>query len=298
MNRNPDQCAERLRRYAISITPEVEGRHLATLRAALANTPASTVASRRRPLRHRISFALASLILATAPVGVAVAAEDTVPGDLLYPVKQLTERVRSVIDHDLPAEHRIDELETLLDRDAEATVIARQMERARLALENLDDGAELRRRFERAVDRIRPVGDNPPGDGPTTSNPPGDGRGGEGTGGDRVGGNGEGGGVGNQGTSGEGSSDPQGTVEAPRPAHQDENGNDDTGGVQDGDGPANSIEDASTSSTYEAMRSLATIRHEAGASGAGAATDADPVTPPEQVGNEEASAGQSTHPRR
>ncbi len=175
MSGRPDQSLERLRTYAVEVDEAVALRHLAAMRSALAEAPATAAvspvtASSRGRLRHRIAASLAGLILAGAPVGAAVAAESTVPGDLLYPVKEVTERVRSIVDHDIIAEHRVDELETLLDRGADPETLARQTERARLALAGVGDDSALQIRFRRALGRVDEAGgpggaDNGPDDG-------------------------------------------------------------------------------------------------------------------------------------
>ena len=48
-----------------------------------------------------------------APAGLAAASEGSVPGDTLYPVKQLSERVLVLFDSEVIARHRLEEIETL-----------------------------------------------------------------------------------------------------------------------------------------------------------------------------------------
>jgi len=181
MSRRSNHRLQRLRAYEVEVDEAVARRHLAAIHSALAEADQATAPaiafSPRRRLRHRAAAALAGLVLAGAPVGAAVAAEGTVPGDLLYPVKQVTERIRSVVDHDIVAEHRVDELETLLDRGADEETLARQMTRARLALDEVGDNAELQLRFQHALGRMEQNGDG------AGNGPGGDG----GTGGDRHG---------------------------------------------------------------------------------------------------------------
>jgi hypothetical protein len=155
MSRRSNHRLERLRAFEVEVDEAVARRHLAAIHSALAEAdPATAPAvafSPRRRLRHRAAA--------------AVAAEGTVPGDLLYPVKQVTERIRSVVDHDIVAEHRVDELETLLDRGADEETLARQMTRARLALDEVGDDAELQLRFQHALGRMEQNGDGA-GNGP------------------------------------------------------------------------------------------------------------------------------------
>jgi hypothetical protein len=85
----------------------------------------------------------------------AVAAEDSVPGDFLYPVKQVTERVRGFVDRDLAATHRVEEVERLLFERAPRAEIARAFERAEIAAAELADPTPLDSRLERVRERIR-----------------------------------------------------------------------------------------------------------------------------------------------
>ena len=65
--------------------------------------------------------------------GAALAAEGAVPGDLLYPVKIAAERVLLLVDPNIEAEHRIEELEMSWSRtmswDELADLCARMTER-------------------------------------------------------------------------------------------------------------------------------------------------------------------------
>jgi uncharacterized membrane protein YgcG len=109
----------------------------------------------RLGFRRRFATALATLTIVVVPVGAAVAAEGSVPGEGLYPVKQATERIRGWIDHDLAATHRVEELEVLLDRDADDELVAETAERATIAVTELDDPGELGPRLDQAQKRIR-----------------------------------------------------------------------------------------------------------------------------------------------
>ena len=75
-----------------------------------------------------------ALLLPTA----ALAAEDAVPGDVLYPVKQSTEWVRSLIDPTVVQEHRVDELEIVIDRGAPIDVIVDRFDASVDAVDELD----------------------------------------------------------------------------------------------------------------------------------------------------------------
>jgi hypothetical protein len=105
------------------------------------------------PWRRRIAVWVAAAFSVGLPVA-AVAAENTVPGDLLYPVKLVVEPVRSLFDSDVAAVHRVEELERISESDAPATDVDRAFDRAERAA---DDAAspELVQRVERVRDQIR-----------------------------------------------------------------------------------------------------------------------------------------------
>lgn len=145
---------QRLAAYRTEIDEGVRERHLAQMGVALRAAP-TTAASTRLGFRRRFATALATLTIVVVPVGAAVAAESSVPGEGLYPVKQVTERMRGWVDHDLVAIHRVEELEVLLDRDANDELIAETADRAVVAVAVLDDPGELGPRLEQAQNRIR-----------------------------------------------------------------------------------------------------------------------------------------------
>lgn len=123
------------------------------------------VTARRAP--RRLSTVLVTASLVVLPTGIALAAEGSVPGDVLYPVKKVTEQIRSLVDDDVVAEHRIEELEKLVAADASAEVIAEQVDRAAVAVDRLPAGHQLGSRLDQAtagvaVDRVV---DDPPGPG-------------------------------------------------------------------------------------------------------------------------------------
>ncbi|MCP4247373.1 MAG: carboxypeptidase regulatory-like domain-containing protein [bacterium] len=99
------------------------------------------------------------------PTGIALAAESSVPGDALYPVKQVTERIRSLVDDDVVAEHRIEELEKLVAADAPAEVIADQVNRATEQVDRLGSDHQLGSRLDQATAVVaadRPTDYTPP----------------------------------------------------------------------------------------------------------------------------------------
>ncbi len=85
----------------------------------------------------------------------ALAAEDAVPGDLFYPVKEVTERVRSFVDQDIQATHRVEEVERLMFLRAPSHAVARAVEREESATVRLRESGELRLRLELAREQVQ-----------------------------------------------------------------------------------------------------------------------------------------------
>ena len=99
--------------YRVEVAEDTKTRHIAEMGAALKAAPPALVPT-GFALRRRLAGALAAVFVVVAPVGMAVAAEDSVPGDILYPMKQATERVRAVFDDEVEATHRVEEVERLV----------------------------------------------------------------------------------------------------------------------------------------------------------------------------------------
>ena len=160
---------DRLAGLSVEMAPETAERHLVEIRRELRSPGPAVVRPPRR--RRRLAVVLAAIGLLLLPAAAAIAAEDAVPGDLLYPVKRTTEWVRSVIDSDIDTVHRIEELETVLDRHAPVDVVTDRLSDADAAvtdhLEHLD-------RLARARDRIATDYQGGPGtDAPATDDPAG-----------------------------------------------------------------------------------------------------------------------------
>ncbi|MCL1601065.1 MAG: hypothetical protein M3112_05970 [Actinomycetia bacterium] len=115
MSLKDQQLSERLgAAFEIEMTDEVRTRQLSAISGALLERPSEVLSSPSLLTHWRRR--LAALVAATAifaPAAVAVAAEGTLPGDVLYPVKQITEEVRSVVDPMIIATHRIDEADRM-----------------------------------------------------------------------------------------------------------------------------------------------------------------------------------------
>lgn len=115
----------------------------------------------RAQVRRRLAVAIVAASLFVLPTGMAFAAESSVPGDALFPVKKLTETVRSWVDSDVVARHRVDELAELLSRDAPQAEIIDQLDRAKVEVDQLATSHALRPVL---ADLAALVSDRPSGD--------------------------------------------------------------------------------------------------------------------------------------
>ncbi len=143
-----------LDRIRVTVDDAVRERHLAVIGDAVR----SALAPRRR--RYRLLVVAAALVLAV-PV-MALASENSVPGDLLYPIKRMLEPLVSVVDPTVEIDHRVREAEVLLERDAEPSLIRDQVERARVVL--TDEHPEHTARLDVVIGRLEKHTD-PEGDG-------------------------------------------------------------------------------------------------------------------------------------
>ena len=141
----------------ITVSESTRERHKSGIGSAL------RVQRRVRRGRGRVfAFVLALVLL--VPI-VALASQDAVPGDLLYPVKRLVEPVVQIFDQDAPAERRVRELEVLFERDAPIDVIDHQIDVAREVV--TDRHPHLRDRIDRVIhdlDSKRTDAEEPAGD--------------------------------------------------------------------------------------------------------------------------------------
>ena len=117
---NDEQLTQRMRAAsdAIEMSDSAQAQHLEAISAALAAgadasdgtvVPLSSAKASRR--RRIVASVVAAAVI--APTGLAAASESSVPGDTLYPVKQLSERVLVLFDSEVIARHRIEEIEAL-----------------------------------------------------------------------------------------------------------------------------------------------------------------------------------------
>ncbi len=142
--------------YRIEMTDDTRHRQLSTISAALKTPPVAT-SGVAVPVSLRLRRRLAALVaVATvlSPAAVAVAAETSVPGDALYPVKQITEDLRSVVDPTVAARHRLDEADAMHDRGFSDTDVERVLREADTAIVDAGDPPDLRSRWMEARDRM------------------------------------------------------------------------------------------------------------------------------------------------
>lgn len=139
--------------YTMEVDPETRERHLVEMGAAIRTAPPAQVPV-GFGLRRRVAAAVAAIFI-VAPAGMAIAAENAVPGDFLYPVKEITERVRSYVDQDIEATHRVQEVERLVFLRAPSHVVARAVERAESATLQFAESDDLRMRLVGARERLQ-----------------------------------------------------------------------------------------------------------------------------------------------
>ena len=115
MNLNDRRIAARLRSaFEIDMGVDTRERQLTEVATALRN-PTGTGRSRVHIFaiwRRSIATLLVAATFSTS-AAVAVAAEGTLPGDMLYPVKHVTETLRSAVDPTVFARNRIDEADRM-----------------------------------------------------------------------------------------------------------------------------------------------------------------------------------------
>lgn len=142
--------SERLADLRVEMSETTEAMHIAAIERELM-LPRHPAPIPRRS-RKRLAVVLVSAMVLLLPAA-AIASEDSVPGDLLYPVKRSAEWGWSFVDSDVALRHRVEELETVLVRgDPPEEVRARLIDAEAVA-----DGASpnLIRRLEQAREQVR-----------------------------------------------------------------------------------------------------------------------------------------------
>ena len=145
------ELRKRLGELKVDIDEQTAEQHLALVQAELRDPGRPRTRSRRRPVRLAALVAAGTLL---ALPGAALASQDAVPGDLLYPIKRATESVVSVFDPNIQAENRVEELEIVVDRGAAQDEIADRLADAELATTDTDTPAELLARLDRVRERV------------------------------------------------------------------------------------------------------------------------------------------------
>jgi len=173
--------------FRVTVGSETRERHLSEISAELKTMP---VPAMRSPFRARRRVAaVAAGLMVLAPAALAVAADDAVPGDALYGVKQATERVVGLFDDRVAATHRVEEVERLVIRRAPARDISHAVRRAESATAALDDPGDLEARLIQAREQLRiqdeggqsQHAEDAPGNGPDEGTRAGEGAGGSST---------------------------------------------------------------------------------------------------------------------
>ncbi|MEX0698101.1 MAG: hypothetical protein WD354_00075 [Acidimicrobiia bacterium] len=144
--------------FKIEVPADVRGRHLRAISARLKTAP-----RRRRGLTLILIGAVLLVPLA------AVAAESSLPGELLYPVKRILEPVRALFDQEVVANNRVDELEILVERRVARPTIDHPIREAETAVATRER-PELRQRLDALIERIEREPDVGPAP-PTTTRP-------------------------------------------------------------------------------------------------------------------------------
>lgn len=143
--------------FKIEVPADVRGRHLRAISARLKTAP-------RR--RRGLTLILIGVVL-LVPLA-AMAAESSLPGELLYPVKRILEPARALFDQEVVANNRVDELEILVERRVARPAIDHSIREAETAVATRER-PELRQRLDALIERIEREPDVGPA--PTTTRP-------------------------------------------------------------------------------------------------------------------------------
>ncbi len=161
------QTTDRMRRAVeVEIDDQTKRAHLASISDALSDHPPTDLAAVSRPSktlwwRMRVRTLIAAMVV-VLPVGTAIAAENTVPGDLLYSVKLAAEPIRSVFDSDVAARHRVAELEHLMDHPNRTDMLPSAVSSAEQAVTDLPIDHPLRDQLAMLTDMATDMMQPPP----------------------------------------------------------------------------------------------------------------------------------------
>jgi vacuolar-type H+-ATPase subunit H len=147
-----DDLTERFLRNAqtLRVRPQARLKHLNALMSAGALTHSRSPQQLRMRMRRWVATTSVAFVT-LAPAAAVAASTDALPGETLYPVKLATEAVWSFIDPDIAAHHRVEELQILLSRGADPSVIDEAIRSARASVAELDPADQLRADLETIV---------------------------------------------------------------------------------------------------------------------------------------------------
>lgn len=150
---------------AFRIRPDDERRasDLEAIRREVARRPHAG-----RGARRRWTLGVVVALMIAGPTA-AVAGNDALPGDLLYPVKRAVEPILRLFDGDVVVDHRVAEVAGLVDRRADDSLIEERVDLARRALA-VTDAPAAEQRLDSIVDRWE--GDRPDSSPPVTDSAP------------------------------------------------------------------------------------------------------------------------------
>lgn len=117
----------------VTIPEHLRERHLAAIRRELASPPVGAARGVSWFVRHRAALAWLTTGITAMPVA-AVASQDALPGEVLYPVKRAVEVVAEPFFPRIQAVHRVEELERLAEAGVEDDVIEQALAAARAAI--------------------------------------------------------------------------------------------------------------------------------------------------------------------
>jgi len=120
----------------VELAPHIRDRHLVEIVRAVRGEAVGRKAPAGISWRRWVGSLAATLTLLT-PVA-AAAADGAMPDDTLYPLKRALETIVRLVDRDVVAEHRIEELESLVTDDPTSPTVADLLPEARRAVRGID----------------------------------------------------------------------------------------------------------------------------------------------------------------
>lgn len=132
----------------LTVSDAARQSHVAAINDALIESPVIPFEPRQtRRGRRLVAVAVAAAVI--GPTGLAAASSDALPGDPLYGIKQVSERIVVLFDSEVVARHRVEEFESLALEGRERPA---DLERAVDAVSGLSEDHPLRTRIATADD--------------------------------------------------------------------------------------------------------------------------------------------------